>query len=97
MDLMDKIVVWPVYIDKTKTRNEGRRISKSLAIQNPSLIEIEKAAKKLGLNPKVEKDKAYPKEWWEVSGRVLIDKVKPKSLLLKDIAEEIRRMRAEGK
>ena len=94
---MDKIVVWPVYIDKTKTRNEGRRISKSLAIQNPSLIEIEKAAKKLGLNPKVEKDKAYPKEWWEVSGRVLIDKVKPKSLLLKDIAEEIRRMRAEGK
>ena len=94
---MDKIVIWPVYIDKTKTRNEGRRISKSLAIQNPSLIEIEKAAKKLGLNPKVEKDKAYPKEWWEVSGRVLIDKVKPKSLLLKDIAEEIRRMRAEGK
>lgn len=94
---MDKIVIWPVYIDKTKTRNEGRRISKSLAIQNPSLIEIERAAKKLGLNPTVEKDKAYPKEWWEVSGRVLVDKVKPKSLLLKDIAKEIRRMRAEGK
>ncbi|NOR47639.1 MAG: hypothetical protein GQ533_06290 [Methanosarcinaceae archaeon] len=29
---------------------------------------------RLGLNPTLEKDKAYPKSWWKVSGRVLVDK-----------------------
>jgi signal recognition particle subunit SRP19 len=27
----------------------------------------------MGLNPTVERDKAYPKSWWKVSGRVLVD------------------------
>jgi len=94
---MDKLVIWPAYLDKTKSRQDGRKISSKLAVTSPTLSEIEQAAKRLNLNPIVEKDKAYPKEWWEVSGRVLVDKVKPKSLLLKDIAKEIRRMRAEGK
>ncbi len=94
---MDKTVIWPAYLDKTKSRQDGRKISSKLAVSSPTLSEIEQAAKRLNLNPIVEKDKAYPKEWWEVSGRVLVDKVKPKSLLLKDIAKEIRRMRAEGK
>lgn len=93
---MDKLVIWPAYLDKTKSRQDGRKISSKLAVTSPTLNEIEQAAKRLNLNPIVEKDKAYPKEWWEVSGRVLVDKVKPKSLLLKDIAKEIRRMRAEG-
>ncbi|RLG56848.1 MAG: signal recognition particle protein Srp19 [Candidatus Hydrothermarchaeota archaeon] len=94
---MDKLVIWPAYLDKTKSRQDGRKISSKLAVTSPTLSEIEQAAKRLNLNPIVEKDKAYPKEWWEVSGRVLVDKVKPKSLLLKDIAKEIRRTRAEGK
>jgi signal recognition particle subunit SRP19 len=94
---MDKLVIWPAYLDRTKSRQDGRKISSKLAVTSPTLSEIEQAAKRLNLNPIVEKDKAYPKEWWEVSGRVLVDKVKPKSLLLKDIAKEIRRMRAEGK
>ncbi|RLG58385.1 MAG: signal recognition particle protein Srp19 [Candidatus Hydrothermarchaeota archaeon] len=94
---MDKLVIWPAYLDKTKSRQDGRKISSKLAVTSPTLSEIEQAAKRLNLNPIAEKDKAYPKEWWEVSGRVLVDKVKPKSLLLKDIAKEIRRMRAEGK
>lgn len=94
---MDKLVIWPAYLDKTKSRQDGRKISSKLAVTSPTLSEIEQAAKRLNLNPIVEKDKAYPKEWWEVSGRVLVDKVKPKSLLLKDIAKEIRRIRAEGK
>ena len=93
---MDKLVIWPAYLDKTKSRQDGRKISSKLAVTSPTLSEIEQAAKRLNLNPIVEKDKAYPKEWWEVSGRVLVDKVKPKSLLLKDIAKEIRRIRAEG-
>ena len=36
--------------------------------------EISKAADKLGLNPEVEKNKSYSKSWWEISGRVSVDK-----------------------
>jgi signal recognition particle subunit SRP19 len=91
--MRDKIVIWPAYIDSHKSRSEGRKISEKEAIPSPTLEEIKAAADKIGLNPIVEKDKAFPREWWEVSGRVLVDKRKPKSLLLKDIAREIRRSR----
>ena len=31
----DKIVIWPVYFDASKSRKEGRRIPKKLAIKYP--------------------------------------------------------------
>jgi signal recognition particle subunit SRP19 len=91
--MKEKITIWPANIDSQKSRADGRKISERRAVPSPTLVEIERAAKKLGLNPVVEKEKAYPKEWWEVSGRVLIDKVKPKSLLLREIAREIKKGR----
>lgn len=91
--MKDKLVVWPANIDAQKSRKDGRKIAEKYAINAPTLGEIEASAEKLNLNPVVEKDKAYPKEWWEVSGRVLIDKTKPKSILLKEIAKEIRKLR----
>jgi len=45
-------------------------------------LEISKAAKKLNLNPEVEKDKLYPSEWWESPGRVTVDKKMPKREIL---------------
>ncbi|GBE54009.1 signal recognition particle protein Srp19 [archaeon BMS3Bbin15] len=50
---------------------------------------------RLDLNPEVEKNKAYPREWWSVSGRVLVDKTKPKSILFREIAAEIKKIRGE--
>lgn len=89
----DRIMVWPVYMDSQKSREDGRKISVRDALEAPTLKEIEEAAKRLGFNPVTEPEKAYPKEWWEVSGRVLVDKTKPKSVILKEIAAEIKRMR----
>ncbi len=89
----DRIMVWPVYIDSQKSREDGRKISVRGAIEAPTLKEIEEAAKRLNLNPVTEPEKAYPKEWWEVKGRVLVDKTKPKSVILKEIAAEIKRTR----
>ncbi|MBI4344059.1 MAG: signal recognition particle protein Srp19 [Euryarchaeota archaeon] len=89
----DRIMVWPVYIDSQKSREDGRKISVRDAIEAPTLKEIEEAAKRLSLNPVLEPEKAYPKEWWEARGRVLVDKTKPKSVILKEIAAEIKRMR----
>lgn len=90
-----KLVIWPAYLDLTNSRKDGRILSKKNSIKEPELVEIEKAAAKLGLNPEVEADKAYPKSWWEVSGRVLVDKNGPKTLIAKQIAEGIKQMRAK--
>ncbi|WP_440948907.1 signal recognition particle protein Srp19 [Methanosarcina sp. T3] len=91
-----KLVIWPAYIDQTRSRSSGRIISRKNAVKEPHLNEIKEAAKQLGLNPEVEPEKAYPKSWWEVSGRVLVDDKGPKSVIAKQIALEIRKKRGQG-
>lgn len=90
-----KLVIWPAYIDQTRSRSNGRIISRKNAVKEPHLNEIKDAAKKLDLNPEVEPEKAYPKSWWEVSGRVLVDDKGPKSVISKQIALEIRKKRGQ--
>jgi len=91
-----KLVIWPAYIDQTRSRSSGRIISRKNAVKEPHLNEIKEAAKQLGLNPEVEPEKAYPKSWWEVSGRVLVDDKGPKSVIAKQIALEIRKKRGQA-
>ncbi|AKB13761.1 signal recognition particle, subunit SRP19 (srp19) [Methanosarcina thermophila] len=90
-----KLVIWPVYLDQTKSRSSGRIISRKNAIKEPQLNEIKEAAQQLGLHPEVEPQKAYPKSWWEVSGRVLVDDKGPKSVIAKQIALTIKKMRSQ--
>jgi signal recognition particle subunit SRP19 len=90
-----KLVIWPVYLDATKSRSEGRILSIKDSIKSPLLKEIERAARELNLSPIVEIDKAYPKSWWDVSGRVLVDRKGPKSVVAKQIAQKISKIRTE--
>lgn len=84
-----KAIVWPVYIDSKKTKHDGRRIPMVDAVISPKLREISKAAAKLGLNPEVEKTKSYSRSWWEISGRVAVDKTMPKREILIKISKII--------
>lgn len=90
-----KLVIWPVYLDATKSRAEGRLLSMKDSVKSPVLKEIEKAAMDLALAPVVESDKAHPKSWWVVSGRVLVDKKAPKSIVTKQIAQQINKTRGQ--
>ncbi len=90
-----KLIIWPVYLDATKSRADGRVIPMKDSVKSPSLKEIEKAAIELNLAPVVETDKAYPKSWWTVSGRVLVDKKGPKSIIVKQIAQKINKIRGQ--
>ncbi len=89
-----KLVIWPVYIDKTRSRSNGRIISRKSSVNEPTLQEIGLAAQKLGMAPEIEADKAYPKSWWESKGRVLIDNTAPKTALARKIASTIKEMRS---
>ncbi len=90
-----KLVIWPVYLDATKSRAEGRILSMKDSVKSPVLKEIERAASELSMAPVVEADKAHPKSWWVVSGRVLVDKKGPKSIVVKQIAQKINKTRGQ--
>lgn len=90
-----KLVIWPVYLDATKSRAEGRILSMKDSVKSPVLKEIERAASELSLAPVVEADKAHPKSWWVVSGRVLVDKKGHKSIVVKQIAQKINKTRGQ--
>jgi signal recognition particle subunit SRP19 len=85
------MIIWPVYIDKKKSRKEGRRVPEDLAIENVKLKDIEKALKKLGLEPKVYRDKRYPRQHWEICGCIEVDYKGNKLQLLKEICKTIKR------
>jgi signal recognition particle subunit SRP19 len=54
---------------------------------------MEKAAASLDLNPEVQKDKAYPRSWWEKSGRILVDKNEPRTTTARQISKTIKKDR----
>jgi len=93
----DKIVIWPIYFNSKVTRKQGRRVPLELAVEDPKAEEIYQVAEKIGLNPILEEDKAYPKMWWKERGRVLVDKTKSKTTILKEIAVQLKEFRLKQK
>jgi len=85
----DYFVIWPIYFDKSVSRIGGRKVPKKYAVDKPNISSIEKAAKSLGLKPKVEKNSIHPSKPWKKSGRILIEKKESKNKLLKKIAQKI--------
>ncbi len=87
-----RIVIWPSYIDESIPRSMGRKIAKSKAVRKPTVEEIRAAAQALNLNPVVEQSK-YPKAWWDVRARVVVDKIASKRRILELIASKIAELR----
>ena len=85
----NSILLWSVYFDSTKSRNEGRKVSKSLAVSAPKIEELQRAAKRLGLNPEVNFDAAYPSVPWKNTGFIVLDKTESKTQMLKKVAKEL--------
>jgi len=85
----DEIALWPVYFDSTKTRTEGRKVSKRLAKPRPTLEMIEKAVESLRIPYRVVPNAAYPRFPWEKRGLILVKKVKSKNKILKEVASKL--------
>jgi signal recognition particle subunit SRP19 len=64
-------VIWPAYLDEELSRSEGRRVSRSLAVEDPTVEEIAQAVQQVGYDALIERDKTYPQEY-EPRGRVLV-------------------------
>ena len=93
MRKQNKIFLWSVYFDANRTRTDGRRVSKKLAVSAPKLEEIQTAAKRLGLQPEVVYDAAHPSSPWRKTGLLVIPKKESKSETLKKVAKELSNLR----
>ncbi|MHB1435389.1 MAG: signal recognition particle subunit SRP19/SEC65 family protein [Thermoplasmata archaeon] len=96
----DHLYVYPAYLERTASRQGGRRVPVSLALEQASREEIEAAARRLGFTAAGEPTKQYPRAAFEAAGRVKIQKPPSmsKTRVLRVLAEEIRRRRgASGK
>jgi signal recognition particle subunit SRP19 len=55
--------LYPIYFDAAKTRQEGRRVGKEQAVENPLARTIVDAVARLGLDVVFEATKLHPKDW----------------------------------
>ena len=84
------ITIWPQYLNKDLSLSEGRKIAKEDAVKEPTVNDIEKALKRLGLEYEVQKEFSYPGKWYEKSGRVLVEWDKTKLELIREISLKIK-------
>jgi len=64
-------VIWPAFLDATLTRSEGRRVSREMAVEDPTVDEIAQAVQQVGYDAVIERETTYPREY-EPRGRVLV-------------------------
>ena len=83
------ITIWPQYLDQNLSLSQGRKVSKEIAVKEPTLSDIERALKRLGLTYTLEKESRYPGKWYEKSGRALVEWDKTKLELLKEVSLKI--------
>ncbi|MFP4632281.1 MAG: signal recognition particle subunit SRP19/SEC65 family protein [Halobacteriales archaeon] len=93
---MTETVIWPAYIDSTKTRSEGRRVPVDAAVESPTAEEIARAVKQVGYEPTYEPDKRYPRSWWEDTGRVTVEADDSKDDVLRAVTAYVDAMRGEA-
>jgi signal recognition particle subunit SRP19 len=94
MRQQDKIIVWPAYFDSTKSRKDGRRVPKNIAVPFPKIGEVKDAAEKLGLPYELVADSGYSKTPWMKTGMVLVKKKGSKVQVIFSIAKQICKIRS---
>jgi len=96
MRKQEKAIIWSAYFDANKTRVEGRRVAKTLAVPGPRIVEIEEATSKLGLEHELVPNKGYPRTPWSKAGMLLVEKQGSKEQVIKRIAKQLQKARNEA-
>ena len=89
MRKLDKAIIWPIYFDASKTRREGRRVPKNLAVQSPKIDEVKQAADRLGIKSEVKLEAHFPKMPWAKTGMLLVEKKEAKEKIIQKIAKQL--------
>ncbi len=95
MRKLDKVIIWPIYFDVNKSREEGRRVPKNCAVQSPKILEIKEAADKLGLQNEVNLEAHFPKMPWAKSGMLLVEKNEAKEKIIQKLAKQLLKIKSQ--
>ncbi|MEE8632265.1 MAG: signal recognition particle subunit SRP19/SEC65 family protein [Candidatus Bathyarchaeia archaeon] len=83
------VIIWPAYFDSSLTRSRGRRVTKAIAISDPTAKKVKEAAESIGLDPVIEPGCSHPALPWKKIGRILVEK---KTSKMQTVAEIARRL-----
>ncbi len=94
----DHFYVYPAYLARAQPRSGGRRLPSDRSVTDPTAEEIAQAAKRLGYRAELEGEKQYPRTSPEGPGRVKVVKRADvsKARFLREVADELRRLRTAG-
>jgi signal recognition particle subunit SRP19 len=73
----DHVIVWTDYFNRNLTRRKGRRVSKEMAIFDPSVQELIEASKSAGFtvsSDKTNETARFPRRPYVRSGYVMLEK-----------------------
>lgn len=71
-EFKDWACLYPIYFDASRSVGEGRRVSRSLAVDSPISLNIAYACRSLGVSSCHEPTKTHPNDWAN-PGRVRVD------------------------
>jgi signal recognition particle subunit SRP19 len=97
MRKQEKVIVWPAYFDSARSRLDGRRIPKNLAVTNPRTDEIKEVADKTGLRCELIPEVGYPKTPWLKTGMLLVEKRGTKNQTVMTIGKKLFETRSAQK
>jgi signal recognition particle subunit SRP19 len=89
MRKLDKAIIWPIYFDISRTRKEGRRVPKNIAVQSPKIDEVKQAVDRLGLGNEIRPEAHFPKVPWAKTGMLLVEKRESKEKIIQKIAKQL--------
>jgi signal recognition particle subunit SRP19 len=96
----DHVILWLDYFNKNLTKRKGRKIAKDTAIYDPTIEELTKASKRLGLTfteEDINSNAKYPRRSFVRSGYLMIPKTEKKSNLLNQIVKKMHEIRSASK
>lgn len=80
-------IIYPVYFDKTVSKNFGRRLNKKYCTEKPTVNQLSKAAKAAGIHHSLESEKAHSAQPWKKDGRLIVAKKGSKQEILYKISK----------
>jgi signal recognition particle subunit SRP19 len=96
----DHIILWLDYFNRNLSKRKGRKIAKNTAIYDPTIEELVKASKHLGLTfseEDINSHAKHPRRPYVRSGYLMIPKTEKKSNLLNQIAKKMQEIRSASK
>lgn len=92
----DRQIIWLDYFESSLPRRGRRRVPQSMALRGFELDSLKRAAEVLGLEPTVQEAR-HPARPNVISGYISIRKTKSKSQILRDIAREAQKVKAQAR